>query len=154
MAKTSTGESILEKKCEQVITIFPTRYSIKEHQKDMSDDIKNHGYPKLNQSNYTLRLLRGEGYVYVFDKSKVEFNVWIVHKDGQFQKMKMKIGDENKVALAVWKLEKGLQLQLEEIKPYIEVSSKSTDVYIGYSDALWTSTTINKIIDEASFRSI
>jgi len=145
--------SILEEKCEQVVAIFPTRYTIKEYKKGMSDDVK-HSYPELKKSKYTLRVLRGEGYVYIFDKSKVEFSVWIVHKDGQFQKMKMKVGDENKVALAVWKLEKGLQLQLEEIKPYIEVSAKSTEVYIGYSDALWTSTTINKAIDEASFRSI
>ena len=145
--------------CEKGVPIFPTRFTIKEkHEKEAPSQLK-HKYgtdiqKDLTHSSYTLRMLR-EGYVYLYDKTqgKKGLRVWKVLPDGQFQTLKI-LGRENIIDMAsiVYGLDEGNYVNRGEITPYIIAPKESAEVYVSFSDTLWSAKISTDIINEEKFR--
>jgi len=132
--------------CQKSVPIFPLRYSVKPKGEGNTFDHNLLGYPEMKHSAYTARLLR-TGYVYLFDKEKNDsgLHVWEVKEDGNFQKIKALQGSIASISQSVYDKKNKYYKKEGAATPYILARAKSTEVYIGFSDALWTADIFSKI---------
>ena len=129
--------------CEERIPLYPVRYTVVE-KGGLDAYSYNHadletGYPELKHSTYTLRLLR-EGFVYLYDANKGDkkgLQLWKVNPEGDFTELTslttIPNGDKK-----VYKTGKRL--------PFISACAESTEVYVGFTDTLWTEKVYGDIV--------
>jgi hypothetical protein len=131
--------------CQKSVPIFPVRYSVKPRENKV--DILKTDFPVLKHSEYVLRLVR-TGYIYLYDDEKKGkgLHIWEAKEDGMFQKIVAKQGSIASISKSVYDKEnKHYQLE-EKSTPYVLARAKATEVYVGFSDALWTSDILKKIM--------
>jgi len=142
LSKSSCPEST-----QKTVPVFPIRYSVKPKDIEFEVDGTTLGFPEMKHSSYAMRLLRS-GYVYLYDKERGDkgLHIWEVKEDGTFQKIVAKLGSISSIARSVYDRENKFYQLESRSTPYILARAEATEVYIGFSDALWTSDIFEKII--------
>ena len=142
LSKSSCPEST-----QKTVPVFPIRYSVKPKDIEFEVDGTTLGFPEMKHSSYAMRLLRS-GYVYLYDKERGDkgLHIWEAKEDGTFQKIVAKLGAITSISRSVYDRENEFYELESRSTPYILARAEATEVYVGFSDALWTSDIFEKII--------
>ena len=135
------AETISNSSCPNIVSIFPTRYTVRKYLPHISA-VKT-DYDEIKGSEYTLDVLR-QGYLYVYDATiggRDGLKIWKVEEGGEtFRELKN-----------VNFTKKDFELSVDSTN-HITISSESKEAYFGFLDVLWTEAIFQKVVKDEAFR--